>query len=74
MVTFAIKPFKDSVLCDVSPLDCVDLLLGLPYQHSQKAIYMAHTHYYCINKDGHTYLLSLAPPKSKNKQENHAHV
>jgi hypothetical protein len=22
----------DTVFCDVSPLDCVDLLLGLPYQ------------------------------------------
>jgi hypothetical protein len=30
LVTFAIGQFKDTVLCDVSPLDCVDLLLGIP--------------------------------------------
>jgi hypothetical protein len=32
LVTFTIGQFKDIVLCDVSPLDCVDLLLGIPYQ------------------------------------------
>jgi hypothetical protein len=31
LVTFAIGQFKDIVLCDVSPLDCADLLLGIPY-------------------------------------------
>ena len=32
LVTFATRQFKDIVLCDVSPLDCSNLLLGIPYQ------------------------------------------
>ena len=32
LVTFAIGQFKDTVLCDVSTLDCFELLLGIPYQ------------------------------------------
>jgi hypothetical protein len=31
-LTFSIDPFCDIVLCDVSPLDCADVLLGIPYQ------------------------------------------
>jgi len=31
-ITFSIGPFCDTVVCDVSPLDSVYLLLGLPYQ------------------------------------------
>jgi hypothetical protein len=31
-MTFAIDPFRDTVVCEVSHLYCVDLLLGLPYQ------------------------------------------
>jgi len=31
LVTFAIGEFKDTILYDVSPLDCSDLLLGIPY-------------------------------------------
>ena len=31
-VTFSIGPFWDIVVSEVSPLDCADMLLGLPYQ------------------------------------------
>jgi hypothetical protein len=30
VVTFSIGPFQYTVECDVSPLYCVDLLLGIP--------------------------------------------
>jgi hypothetical protein len=33
-MTFVIGPFQDIVVCDVYPLDYVDLLLELPYQHA----------------------------------------
>jgi len=46
VMTFFIGPFQDTMLCDVSPLDCVDLLLGLPYQHDQKDMYHAKTRQY----------------------------
>jgi hypothetical protein len=31
-LTLAINPFRDIVLCDVSPLDCANVLMGIPYQ------------------------------------------
>jgi hypothetical protein len=30
-LSYGIKPFKDEVLCDVSPLEVCDVLLGQPY-------------------------------------------
>jgi hypothetical protein len=30
-MSYGIKPFKDEVLCDVSPLEVCDVLLGQPY-------------------------------------------
>jgi hypothetical protein len=63
LVTFAIGQFKYTVLCDVSPLDCADLLLSIPYQTQINAIYLAKSHQYKITKEGHTYILTAAKPK-----------
>jgi hypothetical protein len=46
------------VICDVSPLDCVDLLLGLPYQQDRQAVYHAKTHQYHLKQVGCTYVLT----------------
>ena len=64
LVTFAIGQFKDIVLCDVSPLDCSDLLLGIPYQSQTTSIYMAKHRQYKISKDSHTYILTTTKPKT----------
>jgi hypothetical protein len=42
-VTFSIGPFRDTMICDMSPLDCVDLLLGLPYQQNWQVVYHSKT-------------------------------
>jgi hypothetical protein len=57
---FSIGQFK-FFLCDVSPLDCVNLLLGLPYQQDRNVVYLAKTHQYKLSKYGHTYILTAAP-------------
>ena len=31
LLPYDIKPFKDEVLCDISPLEVCDVLLGQPY-------------------------------------------
>jgi hypothetical protein len=36
---YDIKPFKDEVLCDVSPLEFCDVLLGQPYLWKHHAVY-----------------------------------
>jgi hypothetical protein len=50
-VTFSIGPFRDIVVCDVSPLDYVDLLLGLPYQQDRQEVYHAKSHQYNLQHE-----------------------
>jgi hypothetical protein len=69
LVTFAIGQFKDIVLCDVSPLDCADLLLGIPYQTQRNDIYLAKSRQYKITKEGHTYILTTTKPKPPSTKE-----
>jgi hypothetical protein len=38
-LSYDIQPFKDEVLCDVSPLDVCDVLLGQPYMWKCHVIY-----------------------------------
>jgi hypothetical protein len=38
-MSYNIKPFKDEVLCDVSPLEVCDVILGKPYMWKRHAIY-----------------------------------
>jgi len=46
VIAFAIGPFHDTMVCDVSPLDCADLLHGIPYQTQRQAIYHTRTNQY----------------------------
>lgn len=43
-ITFVIVPFHDVVTCDVAPLDCAELLLGISYQQDHHTVYHAKTH------------------------------
>ena len=36
---YAIKPFKDEVLCDIAPHEVFDVLLGQPYMWKHHAVY-----------------------------------
>ena len=74
LVTFAIGQFKDIVLCDVSPLDCLDLLLGIPYQSQRKAVCLAKARQYKLSKDGHTYILTKKTPKTPATTKNTPHI
>jgi hypothetical protein len=63
-VTFAIGPFWDTVVCDVSPLDCADMLLGIPYQQAHNIVYHAKFHKYHLQHEGCTYVLTSSTPQS----------
>lgn len=58
VVTFAIGTFRDTMVCDVSPPDCVDLLLGIPYSQARDAVYHAKDHKYHLQHEGLTYVLA----------------
>ena len=74
LVTFSISEFKDIILCDVSPLDCLDLLLGLPYQSQRNVVYLAKARQYKLTKDGRTYIPTTPSPKASNKEQKMPHV
>ena len=38
-LSYAIKPFKDEVLCDVAPLEVCDVILGQPYLWKHHDVY-----------------------------------
>jgi hypothetical protein len=63
-ITFSIVHFHDIVLCNVSPLDYIDVLLGIPYQEIYHAIYHSHNHQYQIWKYENTYVLTSSSLKS----------
>jgi hypothetical protein len=41
---YDIKPFKDEVLCDISPLEVCDVLLGQPYLWKHHVVYESRPH------------------------------
>jgi hypothetical protein len=63
-MTFTIGPFRDTVVCDVSPLYCVDLLLGLPFQQAWNIVYHVKFHYYHLQHERCIYVLTSSTPHS----------
>jgi hypothetical protein len=43
-LSYGINPFKDEVLCDVSPLEVCDVLLGQPYLWKHHVVYDSRPH------------------------------
>jgi hypothetical protein len=71
-----IQPFKDEVLCDVSPLDVCDVLLGQPYMWKCHAIYESRPRSVIVTLGGHLYRIpevvpTTVPPKQCRKVVSH---
>jgi len=43
LITFAIRKYKDEVLCDVVPMKVIHVLLGRPWQYDRKILHDGHT-------------------------------
>ena len=54
-MSYIIKPFKDEVLCDVSPLEVYDVLLGQPYMWRRHAIYESQPRSIIVTLGGQLY-------------------
>ena len=60
---YSIKPFTDEVLCDISPLDVSDVLLGEPYLWKQHAMYESRLRFVIISLGNKLYRIpEVAPP------------
>ena len=60
---YSIKPFTDEVLCDVTPLDVCDVLLGQPYLWRRHAVYESRPRAVIISLGDSSYRIpEVAPP------------
>jgi len=60
---YSIKPFTDEVLCDVTPLDVCDVLLGQPYLWKRHAVYESRPRVVIISLNNSLYRIpEVAPP------------
>ena len=59
---YSIKPFTDEVVCDVTPLDVCDVLLGQPYLWRQHFVYESRPRAIIISLNNSLYkILEVAP-------------
>jgi hypothetical protein len=54
-LSYDIKPFKDEVLCNVSPLEVCNVLLGQPYLWKRHVVYESRPHSFIITLNGKLY-------------------
>jgi hypothetical protein len=60
---YDIKPFKDEVLCDISPLEVCDVLLGQPYLWKHHVVYESRPRSVIITLGRQLYRIpEVAPP------------
>jgi hypothetical protein len=74
--SYDIHPFKDEVLCDVSPLYVCDVLLGQPYMWKRHVIYEFQPRSVIFTLGGHLYRIpevvpTIFPPKKFSKVVSH---
>ena len=53
------KDYIDKVTCDVVPMDCTNILLGVPFFIARKAIIIPYLGSCEIEKEGQTFILKL---------------
>jgi hypothetical protein len=63
-MSYEIKTFKDEVLCDVSPLEVCDVILGQPYLWKHHAVYESMPHNFIITLDRKLYRIPEVVPPS----------
>jgi hypothetical protein len=75
-LSYDIKPFKDEVLCDVSPLDVCDVLLGQPYMWKRHVVYESRPRSVIVTLGAHLYripevVLTIVSTQQCNKVVSH---
>jgi hypothetical protein len=63
-LSYDINPFKDEVLCDVSPLKVCNVLLGQPYLRKHYVVYESRTRSFIITLNRKLYRILKAVPPS----------
>jgi hypothetical protein len=61
-MSYGINPFKDEVVCNISPLEVCDVLLEKPYMWKLHAIYESQPHSVIITLGVHLYRVPEGVP------------
>jgi hypothetical protein len=61
-LSYGLKPFKDEVLCDISPLEFCDVLLGQPYLWKRHVVYESIPRSVIITLGRQLYKIPLVAP------------
>ncbi|XP_052479566.1 uncharacterized protein LOC128034765 [Gossypium raimondii] len=70
LVPFAIRKYKDEVLCDVVSMDASHLLLGRPWQFDKRTMHDGFTNIYSFMHKGKKFILApLTPSQVQEDQE-----
>jgi hypothetical protein len=56
-IPYGIKPFKNEVLCDISPLEVYEVLLGQPYLWKHHVVYDSRPHSVIITLGRQLYMI-----------------
>jgi hypothetical protein len=63
-LSYGINPFKDEVMCDVSPLEVCNVVLGKPYLWTHHVVYEFRPLSVIITLNGKLYMIPEAVPPS----------
>jgi hypothetical protein len=61
-LSYGIHSFKDEVVCDFSPIDFYDIVLGQPYMWKHHVVYESLPHSVIITLGGHLYKIPEVVP------------
>jgi hypothetical protein len=75
-MSYNVNPFKDEVLCDISPLEVCDVLLGQPYMWKHHVVYESQPCSVIVTLGGQVYRIpkvvpTTVPPKQCRKVVSH---
>ena len=76
LLPYGIKPFKDEVLCDVTPLEVCDVLLGQPYMWKRHVVYESWPRSVIVTLEGKIYRIPgiVAPKKVSQDRKISSHI
>lgn len=71
LVKFKIGNYYDEVVCDIVPMDCCHILLGIPWQYDRQALHDGRLNQYTIWANGKRQVLL---PLIEEPDENHCTI
>jgi len=69
LITFAIRKYKDEILCDIVPMEATHILLGRPWQYDRQVLHDGHTNKMSFNFQGYKAILKPLSPKEVHEDQ-----